>query len=264
MSIGLSPLTLLMLSLGLTLAAFTLVWAISIVLKDASIIDWYWGPGFLLIAAVTFALSSGRSAWQIIFLACVSVWAIRLGLHMVLRHRRKGVEDPRYARMRHERGAGFPVWSLWAVFWLQAIIQWLVASPIHVMLIALGPPVLAPVMPVGLALFLAGFALEVTADRQLARFKADPANAGQVFTRGLFARVRHPNYLGEIVLWSGLGLMAFGQGLNPLALIGPALLAVIMIRISGPPMLATLMQDRPGYAAWAAETPALWPFRRRR
>ncbi len=117
-----------------------------------------------------------------------------------------------------------PLRSLWIVFWLQALILWLASS-----LAGAGrhggcrPPATALVLA-GLVLFAACFALEVSADRAVARFKADPRNSGRLLTTGLHGVIRHPNYLGEIILQWGLGILALGASLNPLALLGPALM----------------------------------------
>ncbi len=111
----------------------------------------------------------------------------------------------------------------------------------------------------GMLLFLAGFAFETIADRQLEAFRRDPSNKGKLFTGGLFAWSRHPHYFGEMSVWIGIGLAVIGLTGAPLALFGPLLLVVLLMTLSGPPMLGDLLKDRPGYAEWAARTPALFP-----
>ena len=175
--------------------------------------------------------------------------------------RRRGEEDARYRAMRERHGAAFPLRSLWLIFWLQALLLWLASSPALVAMAA-GPPSTAVVV-IGLALFAAGFALEVAADRAVARFKADPQNAGRLLTDGLHAFVRHPNYLGEIILQWGLGVMALGASLTPLALVGPALMTGLIGKLSGVPMLEAHLAGRPGFAAWRARTGALLPLMRK-
>ena len=133
----------------------------------------------------------------------LTLWGLRLGWYMRQRHR--GQEDARYAAMRQNHGADFGRKSLWLVFWLQAVLQWLAASPILVAAFAKPQPVW-PITALGLALFSAGFLLEILADRAVARFKSNPANRGKLLTSGLHARIRHPNYLGEIIEWCGWAL----------------------------------------------------------
>jgi steroid 5-alpha reductase family enzyme len=256
-------------TLLVTLAAFTALWVASVRLKDAGIVDFYWGPGFAVIGWLAWWMSGSGWRGDIAFLALLTLWAIRLGWHMMARH--GGTEDARYAAMRAHHGEDFTRKSLWMVFWLQAVIQWVAASPVLALMLTdpatkmayAGMPATALLTALGAALFVSGFGLEVAADRAISRFKADPAHRGRLLTTGLHARVRHPNYLGEIVLQWGLGLMAFGLTLNPLALAGPALMHGLIVKLSGVPMLEAQLATRPDFAEWQARTNALWPrFRR--
>jgi steroid 5-alpha reductase family enzyme len=248
-----------------TLAAFTLIWAFSIRLKDAGIVDFYWGPGFAVIGWLAWWLDDARWRGDLVFLGLLTLWALRLGWHMTARH--VGVEDARYADMRARHGPAFGKKSLWMVFWLQALIQWLASSPALVLVLSdptekaalLASPVIGLAVATGMALFILGLGLEIAADRAISRFKADPANRGRLLTTGLHARIRHPNYLGEIILQWGLGIMAFGMTLNPLAFVGPALMHGLIVNLSGVPMLEAQFESRPGFAAWKARTNPLWP-----
>ncbi len=244
-----------------TFAAFTLFWAISIQIRDASIVDVWWGPGFVVAAWIAWASAPSAGWAQGILLACVTLWGLRLGLYMLAR--RHGEEDARYRAMREHHGDAFVLRSLWLVFWLQAVILWVASSPALVAMPAERPPVTALVV-LGIALFTGGFALEVAADRAVARFKADPGNSGRLLSDGLHGVIRHPNYLGEIILQWGLGIMALGASLNPLALVGPALMTGLIVKLSGVPMLEAQLAGRPGYAEWRARTGALLPMRKGR
>jgi steroid 5-alpha reductase family enzyme len=151
-------------SLGVTVFAFIAVWFLSLGRKDAGIVDLYWGPGFAVVALLTLALD-GTVAWpQIMLGGMVTLWAARLGWHMAARHAKAGREDPRYARMRAERGAAFGRWSLPNVFLLQAVILWLVATPVHAGLIAGGTALPGAAFWLtagpGIMLFAGGLALE--------------------------------------------------------------------------------------------------------
>jgi steroid 5-alpha reductase family enzyme len=255
----------LVLTLGVTLVVFTLLWAASLRRKDAGIVDFYWGPGFVVIAWLGLALSSARQAADLWLLMPVTLWGLRLGWYMTIRH--TGEEDARYAAMRARHGAAFSSRSLWMVFWLQAVIQWIAASPSLVLAAtssagkaeAAASSMAGVTLWSGMLLFAVGFAVEVMADRAVRRFRADPTNRGRLLTTGLHGFVRHPNYLGEIILQWGIGLIAFGLTLNPLAFAGPALMHALIVKLSGVPMLQDQLANRPGYAEWAARTPALWP-----
>jgi steroid 5-alpha reductase family enzyme len=253
--------TLLVATFVSTIAAFSLFWLISLKRRDASVVDFLWGPGFALSGWIAYALAEPpQRAGLPVLLVPVTLWALRLGWYMTARH--TGEEDARYRVMREAAGADWPMRSLFMVFWLQAVIQWLASSP--ALTVALGAPQPMDGLPLavtslGMLLFAAGFALEIAADAAVRRFKADPANRGKLLTSGLHARIRHPNYLGEIILQAGFALIAFGLTFDPLAVLGPALMIGLIIRLSGVPMLEAQLRTRPGFDAWASQTGALLP-----
>ncbi len=251
-------LLILAITLGVTIAAFTALWIISLKGNDASIVDYYWGPGFAVIGFLE-AMAMPRDGWSQIFLALVVLWAFRLAGHLIARHRRSTAEDARYAAMRAAGGPHFKRNSLFTIFWLQALVLWLVASPVHVAMLAMQAPVLLWLFWLGIAVFLLGMTIETVADAQIARFKRDPANKGMLLTSGLFAWCRHPNYFGESLLWWGLALVAYALSGSFLAFVGPAVLTGLLLKVSGVPMLDTLLHSRPGYDAWVASTPAFFP-----
>lgn len=252
-------------SLVAILLLFTLIWRESVRRMDAGIVDLVWAMGFVLVGGVEAALVPALTPAGWVMLGLVTLWATRLSAHLILRHRAATQEDARYAAMRREGGPQWAQESLWRVFWVQAVALWAVATPIHAALwpmdhaaasVAL---VASPLALLGLAVFIIGFAVESAADYQLARFKANPAHHGLLCTDGLFARCRHPNYLGEILVWWGLGLVAFGMTDRAWALLGPALITFFLVRVSGVPPLEAVLAQRPGFQEWAAKTPALWP-----
>jgi steroid 5-alpha reductase family enzyme len=251
-------LTILAITLGVTFAAFTVLWVISLKINDASIVDYYWGLGFPVVGLLE-AMVVPLNGWGQIFLAVVTFWALRLAWHLIARHRRSTAEDARYAAMRAAGGPNFKRNSLFYIFWLQALILWLVASPVHVALLGAHQPPLQWLFWLGIAIFSIGMTIETVADAQLARFKRNPSNQGKLLTGGLFAWCRHPNYFGESVLWWGLGMAAYALSGSVLAFAGPAMLTGLLLKVSGVPMLDTLLRSRPGYDAWVATTPAFLP-----
>ncbi|WP_420409005.1 DUF1295 domain-containing protein [Hoeflea sp.] len=249
-------------SLVVTLMAFTAIWLIHVPLEDAGIIDYYWGPGFAVIGWSGLAFGAQSSAIKIALLAAISLWAARLAGQLILRHRLMDGEDPRYLKMRR---AGGPQWwwrSLYKVFLLQAVILWLVASPVHAIVMAPSTAALSFVGVAGIALFLAGLAIETIADWQLYRHRLSGRAAGQTLTSGLWACSRHPNYLGEITLWFGLGLAALDLSGAWWALAGPVALAAVIRFVSLPLTEQHLMEWRADYAAYADRTPILLPLPR--
>ena len=246
--------------LAVALAAFTVLWLVSLALRNASIVDIFWGPGFVLVGWLYHLTSSPRTGLGALACALVTAWGLRLAGHIAFRNAGSG-EDYRYRQWRERSGKAFWWVSLFKVFLLQAVVLWVVSSPL---LPAQRPGAGSAwgwLIPVGLALWAVGFFFEVVSDWQLLAFKREPANRGRVLNSGLWRLSRHPNYFGEAVLWWGIGLIAAAVG-GPLALIGPAVLTFTLVKISGVAMLdRELVTRRPGYAEYIATTPAFLPFR---
>ena len=242
-----------------TLAAQLLLWAASLRLRDASIVDIYWGPGFAQIAIITAALAGGYP-WRKLLLALLTVvWGLRLGLYLFWRNAGHG-EDYRYQAMRRHHGARFPLISLATVFGLQGALMWLVSLPVQTGQVAAAPAHLTWLDAAGVALWMVGMLFESVGDWQLARFKADPANAGAVMDRGLWRYTRHPNYFGDACVWWGLWLIAAAAGAW-WTVLSPALMTFLLLRVSGVAMLErTIGRRRPGYAEYVARTSAFVPW----
>jgi steroid 5-alpha reductase family enzyme len=248
------------LGLATAVGAFTALWIVSLVLRNASIVDIFWGPGLILVAWVYHMVVPEQPTHRGL-LACllVTVWGLRLALHIGTRNAGHG-EDFRYRQWREQAGAAFWWVSYLKVFLLQAVVLWVVATPLA--LAQLGRPGLTLLDMLGVALWVIGFGFEAVADWQLMAFKRDPGNRGRVLQTGLWRLSRHPNYFGEAVLWWGIGLVGVAGG-GPLALISPLLLTFLLLKISGVAMLdRALVERRPGYAEYVASTPAFVPLPR--
>jgi steroid 5-alpha reductase family enzyme len=235
------------------------VWLVSLALRDAGVADVWWGPGFGALALCAFLLAGGDHPRRALVLALVAVWGLRLGLHLALRRRGRG-EDFRYAAMRRRHGARFAWLSLFTVFGLQGVLQWIVALPVLVVQISPGPRALGLWDALGTALFAVGLAIESVADWQLARFRADPGSAGRVLDRGLWSWSRHPNYFGDFLVWWGLFGIALATPFGIASLPGPLLMSVLLMRVSGVPLLErSLARRRAGWSDYAARTAVFFP-----
>jgi steroid 5-alpha reductase family enzyme len=236
---------------------FTVLWVASLALRNASIVDMWWGPAFLLALAayLKFEGPSETRAWVV--LAAATLWGLRLAWHIGRRNIGHG-EDPRYAAWRAQYGSRWWWRSYLKVFLLQATVAWIVSWPLY-FAVRQGPrfPTLLDLL--GLGLFAAGWLFEAVGDWQLAAFKRDPANTGRVMDRGLWRYTRHPNYFGEAVLWWGLGLLGAATG-GWVGLIGPALITFLLLRVSGVTLLERgLLASKPAYADYVARTSAFVP-----
>ena len=245
--------------LGVAVALMTAVWAASVVWRDASLVDRYWGAGFVVLAWFWFAVSDSSLA-ALVPLALVSVWGLRLSLYLTWRNWGHG-EDPRYRAMREQHGETFVWRSLVTVFLLQGAILWLVAMPLLVAVRELDAAALAAWPAVlGMGVFAIGLAFEAVGDWQLARFKARPGNAGKVMDRGLWRYTRHPNYFGDILVWWGLFGVALAAG-GWWTLFAPAIMTFLLARVSGVTLLERrLHETRPAYRDYVARTNALVPW----
>ena len=245
-------------ALALSGAVFLALWPVSLALRDVGVVDAWWGPGFGAAALVVWWISGGPdSARALLLLSLILIWSIRLGGVMVRRWFRHEAEDRRYRMIRRSWGASFWWKSLFIVFILQGVLQWLVAlGPLSGMIAAPAP--LGVIAVIGLIIALAGLGLETVADAQLDAFKRN-APEGALMTSGLRSHVRHPNYSGEILFWWGVWLIA--APVAPIwAILSPILLTVLLMKVSGAPILAeTLGKSRDGFADYAARTPAFIP-----
>jgi steroid 5-alpha reductase family enzyme len=242
-----------------TTGLFFLLWLWSLALRDASIVDIFWGVGFVQIAWVAAWLSDGSPARRVLVALLVSLWGLRLAHHLFRRNWGHG-EDFRYRRMRAHHGPRFWLVSLFTVFLLQAALMWIVSLPVQLAVAAREPSGLTLLDGLGTLVFAVGLAFEAVGDRQLARFRADPTNAGRVLDTGLWAWTRHPNYFGDAVVWWGLFLIALATPWGFVAAIGPALMTFLLMRVSGVTLLEkSLSKTRPGYRDYVQRTSAFFP-----
>jgi steroid 5-alpha reductase family enzyme len=244
---------------GAALAASMLaLWLVSVRIRDASIADLFWGTGFVLVAWVAALSGDGEGPRRALVLALVTIWGLRLTVHLSRRNLRRG-EDPRYQAMRRRHGERFWIVSLGTVFGLQGLLLWIVSLPVQAGA-ARPSSGLSALDLAGVALWAVGFLFEAVGDRQLARFRADPANRGKVMDRGLWATTRHPNYFGDAMVWWGLGLLGAAAA-GPWVLLGPALMNFLLLRVSGVTLLERdIAERRPGYREYVRRTSAFFPW----
>jgi steroid 5-alpha reductase family enzyme len=233
-------------------------WLLSLVLKNASIVDIVWGLGFVITSWVLALTIDGDSTRQILLAVMVGAWGLRLGGYLAKRNIGHG-EDWRYKAMRKKKGARFGLISLVTVFGLQGVLMWVVSLPVMFGNSDATPGV-GPLAVIGVMVWAVGLSFEAVGDWQLAKFKKDPNNAGKVMQTGLWSLTRHPNYFGDALLWWGIGIVGAETGTGVIGFIGPVVMTVFLLRVSGVPMLErSLMKRREGYAEYAARTSAFIP-----
>jgi len=248
---------------AILLACVLVLWLLSLALADISIIDIFWGPGFGIVALVTFWLSDGAGidSRRLLVTALTVAWALRLGIYLFARNHGKG-EDPRYTAMfRDAAGRVSAVRTLTMVFLLQGALIWLISMPVQLAQYLTQPITLGVAAYSGAALWTIGFLFEAVGDWQLARFKRNPANRGKVMDVGLWRYTRHPNYFGNACLWWGLFLIACDHWVGLLTVFAPILMTHFLLNVTGKRLLERRLGDaRPEYAAYIARTSGFFPW----
>ncbi len=238
------------------------MWLVSLPLKNASIVDPFWGLGFVIVAVwAAWPLSTIGFNRQGVVLLLTVIWGMRLSGYLFYRNLGKG-EDFRYQGFRKHYGEHRYWWiSLFQVFLLQGFILWLVVSPVLVQSAVNQEISFGLADYAAFALWLTGFVFEAVGDWQMMRFRAKPENRGLVMDRGMWKYTRHPNYFGESLIWWGLWLFAAAAGYW-WTIYSPVLITVLLLRVSGVSMLErSLKHTKPAYQAYMERTPAFFPWK---
>ncbi len=248
----------------INLAAVTIMeiagWLISLKKNNVTIADSLWGLGFIIIAWLTFLQSDGFLWRKVIITATVTVWGLRLSYHITKRGLGKP-EDPRYTQWRKEYGSRFPIVSLFRVFLVQALFMWLIAMSLQVAQSAEMPDYITITDIAGAAIWLTGFIIESSADRQLSQFIKDPANRGRVMRYKLWKYSRHPNYFGEATMWWGIFIISCSVEYGIFTAISPVLITYTLLKITGVSLMEeTMFKDNPEYAEYKRTTSSFIPW----
>lgn len=224
-------LSLILAGAGAAIGLMTLTWAISVVRRNASLVDGAWGAICILVSCVYLAGSGVVTGRSVLAVTLVSIWGVRLSVYL-FRRNWAGGEEWRYRRLREKSPSRFPVTSLFTIFWFQGLAAIAVTLPLLAAVDPDQPQSLLLLDGIGAVLWFTGFLFEAIGDWQLARFRADPSNEGGVLNRGLWRYTRHPNYFGDAVQWWGLGLIGLAAGLWWSSL-GPTGMIIVLLWVTG-------------------------------
>ena len=208
------------------------------------------------LAAISAATAPSGAQWLIAIM--IFLWAGRLGSFLFRRIHTAG-GDQRFDHIKVSSSRFFLAWTLQGA--------WVVMTSCAALttILSVEQRTVGAIYVIGAVMWLAGFAIEVIADQQKSRFRADPANAGRFINVGLWARSRHPNYFGEILLWAGIAVMAipYLSGTQWVVMLSPLFVYALLTRMSGIPTLVRrgeeLWGDDPAYQTYVANTPRLLP-----
>jgi len=271
----------------------TLLWAISVAAKDASLIDIFWGFGFLVVAAVCLYIAPVKTPYLIHLAALPILWGIRLSLYLAKRNLGHG-EDVRYIAMRkraEKKGMSEMAWrirSLFTIYFGQGLLIMIVSAPIWVAM-ATGISKIHPhenaldadgtetflsyfetneiglLAIIGAFLWLIGFLFEAIGDAQLSKFMKkmksyDGAYEDKpVLDTGLWKYTRHPNYFGNACMWWGIWLVACQAPWGWATIFAPLIMTFLLTRVSGRDLLERQMKKRPAYQEYMKRTSGFIP-----
>lgn len=246
------------LAVGLAFAIQWLVFIPAYLLQNEGFFDLTGSVTYISVTTIAVLLSADPDGRSILLLALVVIWAARLGAYLFLRIRKAG-KDTRFDEIKPSVFRFLNTWTLqglWVTLTLAAALAAItttVREDLEVLAL------------IGGLVWVAGIAIEATADVQKSRFRADPRNKGTFIHTGLWSWSRHPNYFGEIVLWVGVAIIAVPvlQGWQWVTLISPVFVFLLLTRVSGVPLLEKKADERWGgradYEAYKARTPVLLP-----
>ena len=278
----------------------TLLWAISVAVKDASLIDIFWGFGFLVVAAVCLYLANPKTSYLILLAAMPIAWGIRLSLYLAKRNLGHG-EDKRYVAMRkraEKKGMSEMAWrirTLFTVYFGQGVLIMIVSAPIWVAMATaqgevlraytdnsgaadgeevpfieisnlVGATELSLISILGAILWLIGFLFEAIGDWQLSCFLKKnkgydgPKKNKPVLDTGLWKYTRHPNYFGNACMWWGIWLAACQAPWGWATIFAPIIMTLLLTKVSGRDLLERDMGRRKSYQDYIAKTSGFFPL----
>jgi steroid 5-alpha reductase family enzyme len=245
--------------LAIILGLMLFLWVVSLALKNSSIVDIFWGTGFVITAWAAFALTpEGFLARKVLIAALTTIWGLRLSIYIFFRNYGKG-EDYRYQAWRAEAGRSWWWRSLFRVFLLQGLLMWVISAPLLAAQLNAPSGRLGWLDFSGALLWLVGFFFEAAGDFQMARFKANPANKGRVMDHGVWRYTRHPNYFGDSAQWWGYYLVAASAG-GWWTVFSPLLMTLLLLKVSGVVLLEKSLSEKPGYREYIESTSAFIPW----
>lgn len=253
-----------------------LLWSLSVAVKDASLVDVFWGFGFLTVAAVCLYLVPVKTPYLMLLAAMPIIWGLRLSLYLGRRNigifGGHGGEDVRYIAMREraeKKGMSEMAWrlrSLFTIYFGQGVLIMIVSAPVWTAMASATTPSLGILAFIGAALWLTGFLFEAIGDAQLAAFKKKHADyngdyaSKPVLNSGLWKYTRHPNYFGNACMWWGIWLVACQAPLGWATIFAPIIMNLLLVKVSGKDLLERSLKKRPAYREYMERTSGFFPL----
>ena len=244
----------------LLISLLTLLWIVSVIIKDASIVDIFWGMTFVVTNSYYFFATTDFYTRKMILLVLVTVWGLRLSLFLASRNIGKG-EDFRYQEFRKKYGPDRYWWfSFFQVYLLQGVLSILVSITLLGTQFNTQNSDLNWLDILGIIVWLIGFVFESGGDYQLTKFKKNPDNKGKVLNTGFWKYTRHPNYFGDSAVWWAYAIFSIAAG-SYWTIIGSILMTALIIKVSGVALLEKSLKDKkPEYMEYIKKTNSFLPW----
>jgi len=243
----------------------SMLWLISLKIKDASIIDIYWGFGFVIMSWTGLIINLffnettiTTSQWLINIM--VTIWGLRLSIHLAIRNLGKG-EDLRYVKMRERASSNWRFLSYIRVFMFQGFLQMLLMTPIVLVHYYPGQFGMSFLDYFGLLVWAIGFGIEAITDMQLTKFRSNATNSNKILKTGLWRYSRHPNYFGDALQWFAFFIISLNSGYI-WGVIGPILMVFIFLKLTIGILEKSQTRKRPGYEEYTKSTNVFFPGKR--
>jgi len=247
-----------LLVVGIIFIYMNIIFFLSLLKKDNSIIDIAWGLGFIVIALLILAIDGGYFARQLLITGLIILWGLRLSSNIFLRNSGRP-EDFRYKAWRKMWKKNFFLHSYFKIFILQGIVMFFVSIPI-VLVNSSSKTGLFVLDYIGLSVWLVGFFFESVGDYQLRVFSQNKKNKGKILQSGLWKFTRHPNYFGESVMWWGIFIIALSVENGFVAIMSPVLITYLLVYVSGIPLLEKKYKGNKKYEKYKEKTSSFIPF----
>lgn len=242
------------------MSLMTTLWIISVFIKNVSIVDLFWGFGFVMVNLYYFIVTGESNTIKLVLLILVSIWGLRLSIYLAMRNIGKG-EDFRYQEFRKNFGEHRYWWfSFFQTFLLQGVLMWIISLPLLGVNINSESGITPVLFYSGLIVWIIGFVFETGGDYQLSKFKKNKNNKGKVLSTGFWKYTRHPNYFGDSAVWWGYGLLSLSVG-GYWYIIGSIIMTLLIIKVSGVALLEkSLKTQKPEYKEYIKNTSAFFPW----
>ncbi len=244
----------------LLISLLTILWIVSVLIKDASIVDIFWGMTFVVTNIYYFIATNDFYTRKIILLVLVTLWGLRLSIFLAFRNIGKG-EDYRYQEFRKKYGPERYWWvSFFQVFLLQGILSIVISLTLLGVNFNTQNNDLSWLDFLAIFIWLIGIVFEAGGDYQMTKFKKNPENKGKVLNTGFWKYTRHPNYFGDAAVWWAYAIFSIAAG-SYWTVVGSIIMTFLLLKVSGVALLEkSLKAGKPEYHEYIKKTNSFLPW----